>query len=94
VFTKFCRNFVSAPTARCKNNPLQCQYGAFRALGRRVIGSAFLARPPFQSKIIKQRCFKERGGGGEGDLLMVWIFSLSLKACTMKEIEGEELVYI
>jgi hypothetical protein len=25
---------------------------------------------------------------------MVWIFSLSLKACTMEEIEGEELVYI
>jgi hypothetical protein len=25
---------------------------------------------------------------------MVWIFSLSLKARTMEEIEGEELVYI
>jgi hypothetical protein len=24
---------------------------------------------------------------------MVWIFSLSLKACTMEKIEGEELVY-
>jgi hypothetical protein len=46
------------------------------------------------AKIINQRCFKERGGGGEGNSLMVWIFSLSLKACTMEEIEGEELVYI
>jgi hypothetical protein len=45
-------------------------------------------------KIIKQRCLKERWGRGEGDLPMVWIFSLSLKARTMKEIEGEELVYI
>jgi hypothetical protein len=38
--------------------------------------------------------FQRKGGGGEGDLTMVWIFSLSLKTCTMEEIEGEELVYI
>jgi hypothetical protein len=46
------------------------------------------------TKTIKQRCFKVRWGGGEGNLPTVWIFSLSLKACTMEEIEGEELVYI
>jgi hypothetical protein len=40
-------------------------------------------------KTIKQRCFKGRWGGGEGNLLTVWLFSLSLKACTMEEVEGE-----
>jgi hypothetical protein len=38
--------------------------------------------------------FQRKGGEGEGDLPMVWIFSLSLKTRTMEEIEGEELVYI
>jgi hypothetical protein len=45
-------------------------------------------------KDYKAKMFQRKGGGwGEGDLPMVWIFSLSLKA-TMEEIEGEELVYI
>jgi hypothetical protein len=46
------------------------------------------------SKTIRQRCFKERWGGGEGNLPKVWKFSLSLKTPTLEEIEGEELVYI
>jgi hypothetical protein len=46
------------------------------------------------SKTIKQRCFKVRWGGGEGNLLKVWKFSLSHKTPTLEEIEGEELVYI
>jgi hypothetical protein len=41
------------------------------------------------SKTIKQRCFKGRRGGGEGNLLTVWKFSLSLKTRTMEEIHGE-----
>jgi hypothetical protein len=41
------------------------------------------------TKTIKQRCFKGRWGGGEGNLPAVWIFSLSLKARTMEEIEGD-----
>jgi hypothetical protein len=45
-------------------------------------------------KDYKAKMFQRKGGGGEEDLPMVWIFSLSLKACTMEEIEGEELVYI
>jgi hypothetical protein len=39
------------------------------------------------AKIIEQRCFKVRGG--EGNLPIVWIFSLSLEARTMEEIHGE-----
>jgi hypothetical protein len=45
-------------------------------------------------KTIKQRCFKVRWGGGEGNLPTVWKFSLSLKTPTLEEIEGEELMYI
>jgi hypothetical protein len=32
--------------------------------------------PQFNPKTIKQRCFKVEGGGGEGNLLTVWHFSL------------------
>jgi hypothetical protein len=43
------------------------------------------------AKTIKQRCFKVRWGGGEGNLPKVWKFSLSLKTPTLEEIEGEEI---
>jgi hypothetical protein len=41
-------------------------------------------------KITKAKVFQRKGGGGgEGDLPKVWIFSLSLEARTMEEIHGK-----
>jgi hypothetical protein len=50
-----------------------------KRLGRPVGGQV--------AKTIKQRCFKVRWGGSEGNLPKVWKFSLSLKTPTLEEIE-------